>query len=75
MDESTGKRHPVSDMDCTEGFVTVPKPFNAVFRPRGQYVRNILPKGGTTHDVNHTEILNEAGKERMKRKDDRTAAA
>lgn len=57
IDESTGERHKVDDMDCTEGFVTLPKPFRAVMRPRGQWVRDAISESGTTHGVNHGEIF------------------
>ena len=58
--ESTGERHKVDDMACTEGFVTVPKPFRAVMRPRGQWVRDAISQSGTTHGLDHSEILNQA---------------
>ncbi|KAK1765113.1 cytochrome P450 [Phialemonium atrogriseum] len=58
--ESTGERHKVDDMACTEGFVTVPKPFRAVMRPRGQWVRDAISQSGTTHGLDHCEILNQA---------------
>ncbi|KAL2753849.1 hypothetical protein ACRALDRAFT_1081130 [Sodiomyces alcalophilus JCM 7366] len=60
VDEITGRRHQVSDMDCTEGFVTLPKPFRAVLRPRGQWVRDVILKSGTTHGLDHTQMLNQA---------------
>ncbi|KAL4923115.1 cytochrome P450 [Aspergillus undulatus] len=52
-----GERHKVDDMDCTEGFVTLPKPFRAVMRPRGGWVREVVLRRGTTHGVDHGEIL------------------
>jgi cytochrome P450 len=64
VDEKTGARHPVSDMDCTEGFVTVPKPFRAVYRPRGDWVRPIIEKEGPTHHIDHAAVLNAASKHR-----------
>ncbi|KAL4789837.1 cytochrome P450 [Aspergillus venezuelensis] len=52
-----GERHKVDDMDCTEGFVTLPKPFRAVMRPRGEWVRKAILERGSTHGVDHGEIL------------------
>jgi cytochrome P450 len=65
VDEATGKRHHVDPMDCTEGFVTLPKPFRAVYRPRGDWVRKIIEKEGPTHHIDHAEILNKAAKQRV----------
>lgn len=64
VDEATGRRHEVGDMDCTEGFVTMPKPFRAVMRPRGQWVRDIILESGTTHGLDHSEIMDKAGANR-----------
>ncbi|KAL4919599.1 cytochrome P450 [Aspergillus aurantiobrunneus] len=55
-----GERHKVNDMDCTEGFVTLPKPFRAVMRPRGQWVREVIQNSGTTHGIDHSAILEAA---------------
>ncbi|CAI7600135.1 unnamed protein product [Penicillium discolor] len=60
VDEATGARHNVHDMDCTEGFVTLPKPFRSVMRPRGQWVRDAILKAGTTHNLDHSAILEAA---------------
>lgn len=60
VDEATGARHKVHDMDCTEGFVTLPKPFRSVMRPRGQWVRDAILKAGTTHNLDHSAILEAA---------------
>lgn len=60
VDESTGRRHKVDDMDCTEGFVTLPKPFRAVMRPRGKWVRERILEAGTTHGLDHSVILEKA---------------
>ncbi|KAL3469487.1 cytochrome P450, partial [Aspergillus californicus] len=56
----SGERHRVDDMDCTEGFVTLPKPFRAVMRPRGQWVREAILESGCTHDLDHEAILEAA---------------
>ncbi|CBF78459.1 hypothetical protein AN7399.2 [Aspergillus nidulans FGSC A4] len=60
VDEKTGRRHNVDDMDCTEGFVTLPKPFRAVMRPRGEWVRQRILERGTTHGLDHAKILQNA---------------
>lgn len=64
VDEKSGRRHKVDDMDCTEGFVTLPKPFRAAMRPRGQWVRDVIRESGTTHGIDHAEILDHAAKTR-----------
>jgi cytochrome P450 len=64
VDEKTGRRHQVDDMDCTEGFVTLPKPFRAEMRPRGEWVRDVILREGTTHGIDHAEVLSEASRER-----------
>lgn len=62
---STGQRAEIDDMDCTEGFATKPKPFKAVFRPRGPWVRALVEKEGTTHSIDHAKMLDQAGQARM----------
>ncbi|RSL86818.1 hypothetical protein CEP51_002574 [Fusarium floridanum] len=66
INETTGEKHKVDDMDCTEGFVTLPKPFKAVYHPRGQWVRDAIAESGTTHDLDHAAILDGAKNERAK---------
>ncbi|KAB5580237.1 cytochrome P450 [Coniochaeta sp. 2T2.1] len=60
VDESTGRRHEVDDMDCTEGFATRPKAFKAVMRPRGEWVRDVILQAGDTHGIDRAEILDQA---------------
>ncbi|KAL3489683.1 cytochrome P450 [Aspergillus germanicus] len=60
VDDQTRRRHHVDDMDCTEGFVTLPKPFRAVMRPRGEWVRERILESGTTHGLDHARILEKA---------------
>lgn len=60
-----GGRHVVSDMDCTEGFVTLPKPFRAEMRPRGEWVRELVRESGTTHGIDHSEIMDQASRDRV----------
>ncbi|ROT36447.1 cytochrome P450 [Sodiomyces alkalinus F11] len=67
VDEATGRRHQVSEFDCTEGFVTLPKPFRAVLRPRGPWARDAILKSGCTHGIDHAEILNQVKKERREK--------
>jgi len=50
----------VDDMDCIEGFVTQPKSFTAVLRPRGQLVREVILKAGDAHGIDRAEMLNQA---------------
>lgn len=64
VDDATGRRHPVHDMDCTEGFVTLPKPFRAEMRPRGDWVRRVILESGTTHGVDHAAMLDQISRER-----------
>ncbi|KAK8060686.1 hypothetical protein PG996_010616 [Apiospora saccharicola] len=64
VNEATGARHPVGDMDCTEGFVTMPKPFRASFTPRGDWVREIVAATCDTHGEDFVAILDQAGRER-----------
>ncbi|KAJ5177626.1 uncharacterized protein N7500_000325 [Penicillium coprophilum] len=64
VDEATGARHKVHDMDYTEGFITPPRPFRSVMRPRGQWVRDVILKAGTTHNLDHSAILEAAKIER-----------
>lgn len=59
-----GERYVVDDMDCTEGFVTVPKTFRAVMRPRGEWVKEVIRTRGTTHEIDHWEIMDAASRER-----------
>ncbi|KAI6780605.1 cytochrome P450 [Emericellopsis cladophorae] len=55
--EDTGERYVVDDMDCTEGFVTLPKPFRTVMKVRGEYVTRIVKERGTTHNIDHAAVL------------------
>lgn len=64
IDETTAKRHVVDDMECTEGFVTQPKPFRAVMRPRGEWARKVVRDMGSTHEVDHSAILEQTRKHR-----------
>lgn len=59
-----GERHVVNDTDCTEGLVVTPKTFKAVMRPRGQWVTEVIRDAGTTHGIDHSEIMDKASRER-----------
>lgn len=61
----TGERVLLEDMAGSEGFVWSPKPFRAIVKPRGPWVRELLERQGETHDVDHAEILDQAARERM----------
>lgn len=64
VNAATGARHPVGDMDCTEGFVTMPRPFRAGFRPRGDWVRELVAARCDTHGEDFVAVLDQAGRER-----------
>ncbi|KAK8080937.1 cytochrome P450 [Apiospora hydei] len=64
VNDLTGERRRVDDMDCTEGFVTMPKPFRASFRPRGDWVREIVQARCDTHGEDFVGMLDQAGRER-----------
>ncbi|KAL2148154.1 hypothetical protein VTH82DRAFT_8452 [Thermothelomyces myriococcoides] len=68
VNEATGERHritaEISTANCTEGFVTLPKPFKVELRPRGQWARDVILQSGTTHDIDHAAVLDQAAKER-----------
>ena len=59
-----GERHVVNEMDFTEGFSPLPKPFRAVMRPRGSWVTEVIREAGTTHGINHSEIMDQASRGR-----------
>jgi cytochrome P450 len=56
---------PIDDMDATEGFASRPKPFQAVFRPRGDWVRHQIMKAKTMHDFDHSQILDQIKADRL----------
>ncbi|KAL2172385.1 hypothetical protein VTG60DRAFT_6224 [Thermothelomyces hinnuleus] len=68
INEATGQRPKITaeitPTNCTEGFVTLPKPFKVEMRPRGQWVRDVILRSGTTHGIDHAEVLNQAAKDR-----------
>lgn len=64
VSEVTGEREEVDDLAGSEGFVFIPTPFKAVFRPRGQWARDIIERQGSTHGIDHAELLDQAGSDR-----------
>ncbi|KAI7547780.1 hypothetical protein KC331_g4808 [Hortaea werneckii] len=59
VDRTTGNTIEVSDMDCVDGLVVLPKPFKAVFRPRCDNVKDVLNSHGKVDIDDHLNILNE----------------
>ncbi|KAI1881629.1 hypothetical protein JX265_000455 [Neoarthrinium moseri] len=53
----SGEKVAIDPMANTEGFAVRPLPFNAVFRPRGPWVKGII--GGDTHDTDLAKILDQ----------------
>lgn len=67
VSEETGEREAVDDTAGSEGFVFVPTPFKAVFRPRGPWARDLVEGQGSTHEIDHGEMLDQIGND-MKKK-------
>ncbi|KAI7239248.1 hypothetical protein KC330_g2067 [Hortaea werneckii] len=59
VDRTTGETIEVSDMDCVDGLVVLPKPFKAVFRLRCDNVKDVLNSHGKVDINDHLQILNE----------------
>ncbi|KAI6893073.1 hypothetical protein KC318_g13387 [Hortaea werneckii] len=59
VDRTTGETIEVSDMDCVDGLVVLPKPFKAVFRPRCDNARDVINSNGKVDIDDHLHILNE----------------
>ncbi|KAF1948775.1 putative cytochrome P450, partial [Byssothecium circinans] len=57
----TGERLVNDSMAATDGLVTKPLPFKASFKPRGQWVHDIIMKEGGTYDVKFSDILEGIG--------------
>lgn len=62
--DETEKQVVVDSLSFTEGFVIRPKPFNAIFRPRGPWVRDLIERECDTHSTDLAEILDQAARER-----------
>lgn len=69
ISEITDERERVDDLAGSEGFVFIPKPFKAFFRPRDQRARDLIEKQGSTHGIDHAELLDQAGNDRMTKLD------
>lgn len=69
ISEITGEREMVDDLAGSEGFVFIPKPFKAFFRPRDQRARDLIEKQGSTHWIDHAELLDQAGNDTMTKLD------
>ncbi|KAI7325860.1 hypothetical protein KC315_g7730 [Hortaea werneckii] len=59
VDRTTGETIEVSDMDCVDGLVVLPKPFKAVFRTRCDNVKDVISPNGKVDTEDHLHILNE----------------
>ncbi|RMY55612.1 hypothetical protein D0864_13769 [Hortaea werneckii] len=59
VDRTTGEAIEVSDMDCIDGLVVLPKPFKAVFRPRCDSIKNVIDSYGNVGIDDHLQILND----------------
>ncbi|KAK9795615.1 hypothetical protein SCARD494_04586 [Seiridium cardinale] len=60
-----GERLTIDPMTSTLGFAVRPRPFNAIFRPRGPWVQNIIQKECSTHSVDLASMLNRAAAEKI----------
>lgn len=69
ISDVTGKREAVDDLAGSEGFVFIPAPFKAVFRPRGTWARDLIEDQGSTHGVDYAELLDRAGNDRVTKLD------
>ncbi|KAI7216887.1 hypothetical protein KC333_g4590 [Hortaea werneckii] len=59
VDRTSGVTIGVSDMDCVDGLVVLPKLFKAVFRPRCDNVKDVINSNGKVDIDDHLHILNE----------------
>lgn len=68
VSKETGKRAVIDDIDGTEGLVFAPKAFGVVMEPRGPWVRDLIKTQCYTHSIDHSQLLNKAGEDRMLKK-------
>lgn len=61
--KETGERILVDSLACTDGFVTKPVPSKAVFRPRGEWVRELVKGQCDTRGKGLADILDVLGSE------------
>ncbi|KAI6858280.1 hypothetical protein KC323_g7052 [Hortaea werneckii] len=59
VDRITGKSTEVSDMDCVDGLIVLPKPFKAVFRPRCDSIKDVIDSHGNVGIDDHLQNLND----------------
>jgi hypothetical protein len=64
VSEETGERTSIDPMAGNDGLVTRPVPFNAVFRPRGAWVRNVVAKECNLETFDLVKVLDQAGADR-----------
>jgi len=57
----TGERMVVDSTKGTDGLVNKPFRFKACFEPRGPWARDMIMKGGNTHDIDHIAMLDRIG--------------
>ncbi|RMZ12579.1 hypothetical protein D0860_02917 [Hortaea werneckii] len=58
VDRTTGEAIEVSDTDCVDGLVVLPKPFKAVFRPRCDSIKDVIDSYGNVGIDDHLQTLN-----------------
>ncbi|KAH8649163.1 cytochrome P450 [Xylariales sp. PMI_506] len=64
VDPKTHEKIPVDPMASTDAFSVRPAPFNAFFRPRGDWARWVIEAGGSTHGVDIGKILDQVAADR-----------
>ncbi|KAI1504830.1 cytochrome P450 [Biscogniauxia marginata] len=57
----SGERVAIDSLAATDGLVTKPLPFKVAFKPRGQWVRDIITRECNTHDMCFADILSQIG--------------
>ncbi|KAJ0117156.1 cytochrome [Diaporthe amygdali] len=64
VDPHTGERVEVDPMAMAESLIIRPLPFNAIFRPRGPWVEDLVLKQCDTSKEDFVELLEKIGRER-----------
>ncbi|ETS76286.1 hypothetical protein PFICI_11673 [Pestalotiopsis fici W106-1] len=64
VDGETGEQIVIDPLAVTPGLSIKPRPFNAIFRPRGSWVRSLIEKEGNTHSADIDAILDQIAVER-----------
>ncbi|KAI4594709.1 hypothetical protein KJ359_007512 [Pestalotiopsis sp. 9143b] len=65
VDGDTGEKIEIDPLAVTPGLSIKPRPFNAIFRPRGPWVRDLVEKEGYTHSADIGDILDQIALEKM----------